>query len=330
MIRIRSTATAIGLTLFLAACGSSNDSSTESADAAPKVAAGFPVTIKNCGENDTYDKAPTRAVTMNQHVTEILLALGLEKHMVGTGYMDSTVRPDLKTVYDTVPVLAKEYPSKEKVLATDPDLVIGGFSSAFEDKAAGTRTSLRDLGIGSYLTNAYCPDVTTAASLSLVERDITDLGRIFGVPDRAKQLIAKMTTPVTETRSALDGTTPTKVFVYDSGTDKAFTAAGYEMTTALVKEAGGTNIFSDVKDDWTEVSWEDVVDRQPDAILILNYGDTSVAEKEKFLASHPVASTLDAVKERRYVVVDLTDVAPGIRNGDVIATIAKGLHPDRF
>jgi iron complex transport system substrate-binding protein len=314
--------------LTVGACGS--DGTTTGAVTTGAAVGAFPVTVENCGQRYTFDRPPSRAVTMNQHVTEVLLALGLVDRMVGTAYLDSTIRPDLAADYAKVPVLAKEYPSKEQVVAADPDVVIGGYASAFADDAAGPRDALAALGINSYLTAGYCPDYTGRNSIDLVRSDIEDIGRMFGVSAAAERLVEKIQAPIDRATMALTGVEPVKVFVYDSGTDLAFTAGGREMTTALLGLAGGTNVFADIPKNFAEVSWEEVVARDPEVIVILNYGDTTVEQKERDLAAHPVASTLHAVRDRRYVVVDLTDVVPGIRNGDAVATLAAGLHPDRF
>lgn len=334
----RFAAVAASALLVLAACGdedegtSASDTGTIAATAGNSVTAtdeAFPVTIENCGIETTYDAAPTAAVTMNGHVTEILLALGLEDSMVGTAYIDSGVRDDLEAAYESVPVLADEYPSREEVLAAEPDIVIGGYSSAFGDEAAGSRESLEEAGIDSYLTSGYCPDFAEPQSLELVAEDITELGTIFGVPDRAADVVAAIDETVAGVTEALDGVDPVDVFVYDSGTELAFTAASFENTTALIDLAGGHNVFDDVEDSFTEVSWEDVVARDPDVILILDYADSgTVEEKEAFLQTHPVASTLRAVQEGNFVVVGLGEVVPGVRNGDTVATLASALHPD--
>lgn len=290
---------------------------------------GFPVTVENCDVEFTYDEAPTAAVTMNQHVTEILLALGLEGSMVGTAYMDSDIHPDLAAAYETVPVLAEEYPSREQVLAAEPDIVVGGFRSAFNDDAAGPRDALADAGIASYLTTGYCPDREGPQTLEDVRTDITNLGAIFGVTGAADDLWGEIEAAIDDVAARIGDATPVDVFVYDSGTDQAFTAAGDENTTNLIRLAGGRNVFDDVAGSFTEVSWEEVVDRDADVVLILDYGSTTVEEKIDFLRSHPVASTLRAVQKERFVVVELTDVVPGIRNGEVVAAMAEGFHPDR-
>lgn len=325
---------ALAAALTLTACGGDDASSATasaggSATTAASAAGDVTVTIENCGTEQTFDAVPERAVTMNGHVTEILLALGLQGSMVGTAYVDTGVRPDLEAAYEAVPVLAEEYPTREQVLAAEPDIVVGGYASAFGDEAAGSRESLEAQGIATYLTTGYCPDRKGPQSLDLVEQDITDLGAIFGVADQATTVIAEVLEPVEQVAEAIDGVEPVTVFVYDSGTEQAFTAGGWENTTALIGLAGGRNVFEDVEDSFTEVSWEEVVARDPDVVLILDYvGSDPVADKEALLRSHPVTSTLRAVEEGNFVVVGLGEVVPGIRNGDTVETLAQAFHPD--
>ena len=109
---------------------------------------GFPLTIENCGFAITYSEPPERAVTMNQAATEIMLALGLEDHLVGTAYMDDEILPEFAAAYESLPVLADEYPSQEVLFNIEPDFVYGVYHSAFGDEAAGPREALNDLDIG--------------------------------------------------------------------------------------------------------------------------------------------------------------------------------------
>ena len=67
----------LALTLLLAACG--NDTKGEVKTPASENDKNEVVTIENNDLTFTYDQAPTRAISLNQHVTEIMLALGLEE-----------------------------------------------------------------------------------------------------------------------------------------------------------------------------------------------------------------------------------------------------------
>ena len=68
---------------------------------------------------------------------------------------------------------------------------------------------------------------------------------------------------------------PPRVFVYDSGESAPFTAARYAMPTALIEAAGGLNIMDDFEKNWATVTWEEVVERNPEVVVIVNYGDVT-------------------------------------------------------
>ncbi|MEV0041302.1 ABC transporter substrate-binding protein, partial [Streptomyces sp. NPDC050804] len=268
--------------LPLAACGTTAET-TDPADGKPaaKAAPGFPYTVTNCGVTTTYQAPPKRVVTMNQHVTEIMLALGLEKSLVGTAYLDDRILPAYEKAYKSVPVLSAEYPSKEKLLAANPDFVYGGYASAFDAKDGRSRDDLKASGIGTRLNLESCADGGTSTSMDDVYREIEETGRTFGVQDRAEKWIADARTTVASTADGLKGVEPLSVFVYDSGDKTAFTAGGRGIGNELIKLAGGRNVFADLDKPFGDATWEEVVAREPDVIVIYDYGSTTVAQKKK-------------------------------------------------
>ena len=54
-------------------------------------AAGYPVTVDNCGTEVTFDAPPGRVVTIKSTSTELMLALGLADRIVGTAFADGPV-----------------------------------------------------------------------------------------------------------------------------------------------------------------------------------------------------------------------------------------------
>lgn len=78
-------------------------------------AVNYPVGITNCGVSSWIDKTPQRAITMNQGTTEIMLALGLVDHLVGTAYLDDEIWQELAEDYAKVPVLSGGYPTPDQI-----------------------------------------------------------------------------------------------------------------------------------------------------------------------------------------------------------------------
>lgn len=302
--------------------------STAAPDADGDVPPGFPVTVDNCGVSTTYDRPPARAVALNQHAIETLLALGLEESMVGTSYLDDRILPEYQTAYDSVPVLAKEYPSYESLLAVEPDFVYGGWDSAFDEKEGRGRQRLTDAGVHTYLNIEDCR--SEPVTISTVDDEMRNIGTIFGITDRAEQQIEKLHRELAQTEAKLRGAQPVRVAVYDSGEATVFTSGGKGIGNLMIEAAGGVNVFADVPKVWGDVSFEQFAERAPEVIVIYDYGDQPVADKKRFLTEHPLLQHVPAVQRQRFAVLPLSSVVVGVRVGRAVDALARQLHPDRF
>ncbi|MDP9842854.1 ABC transporter substrate-binding protein [Streptosporangium lutulentum] len=317
--------------LLMTGCGNTGatGATTERGpSAANPPVAGFPVTVVNCGVSTTYRRPPQRAVTLNQHATEVMLALGLEKSMVATAYLDDRILPEYETVYRAIKVLAKEYPSYESLLSVEPDFVYGGFNSAFDEKEGRGRAVLAEAGIDSHVNIEGCP--TGPVTMVQVEEEIRTIGKIFGVADRAERQIAAMRGVLDRVKEKIGGIDPVKVFVYDSGDKTAFTAGGAGIGNEMIELAGGTNLFADLPKAFGDVSFEQVAERAPEVIVIYDYGDESAEDKKRFLLSNPALKDVPAIKNQRFAVLPLSSTVLGVRVPAGVESLARQLHADRF
>ncbi|MER5631465.1 ABC transporter substrate-binding protein [Streptomyces nitrosporeus] len=319
---------ALSSVLLTTGCGPSGGSAGD-AKAAAGEPAGFPVTIDNCGVRTTYDEPPSRAVTIHQHPAELMLALGLEDRMIGTAFPDSAVLPELKKNYEAIPELAEREPSFEKVLDAGPDFVYGGYGSAFAENEGRSREAFAAVGIDTHLNREYCG--RKRVTMKDTYDEIRTIGEIFGVPGRAGELVADLEDRVGKAAAKAGGGPRVPVFVYDSGDKSAFTAGGRSLGTELIRLAGGENVFAGLDDVFGDVSWEQVVERKPEAIVIYDYaGAGSVEEKKEFLLSRPALADVPAVRNKRFVVLPLTATLVGVRSAYAVEDLARGLHPASF
>lgn len=285
------------------------------------------ITIENEGVSITYDEAPKKAISINQHVTEVMLALGLEDSMVGTAYLDDQIYVPLQEAYDQVPVMAEQYPSKEQVISSEADFIYGGWASAFNEKNLMSREELEQLGIGSYLQSS---SVKVAPELEDIYTDIRNIAKIFRVEERGETLIEEMNADIEKIKENVPTVDkPIDVLVFDSGDKDVFTATQNFMNT-LVKMAGANNIFGDIEKNWATVSKEDAVERNPEAIIVIDYGSTTAEEKINFLKNDPALSQTPAVQNERFVVLPLSAASEGVRVADALEIIVKGLYPYSF
>jgi len=289
---------------------------------------GFPVTVENCGVSTTYTEPPRRVVTMNQAATELLLELGLQDRLVGTAYLDDEILPRLGAAYGQVPVLSRTYPSREELLATRPDLVFAAYASAFREEGVGPR---QDLGIVSYLKPSGCPGRgRDPVSIDTLYREIRDIGRIFGIQPRAEQLIASYEADLRAVRARLSTVPyPPTVFWYDAGSPPS-AGACCGMPNEILRLVGAQNVFDDKPGSWTAVPWKDVIDRNPEVIVLVDSPWSPASDKARRLQANPDYALIQAVWRQRFVTIDFSSTTPGIRTVAAVRRLAEALYPERF
>jgi len=332
---------AVGLvgSMALAACSSTGTGNSTSAATSTASAAGYPVTISNCGSKLTFTKAPTRAVSNDINTTEDMLALDLGSHMVGDfgvngdGPAGKPIPTEFAAAFAKVRDVSPDYFTLEALVGLDPDFLFAGWNYGLHVGTNLTPQNLADYGIKTLALTESCAHVDTATqavSLNDTYQDLMNLGEIFGVESRAQQLIASMKAQVASVQKKVSGLKPVTVLDYDSGTSAPFTGPGLAMPTAEIAAAGGVNIFADLKQTWTTVSWEQVVAADPQCIVVNDYGTPTAAQKEKFLETDPITKNLTAVKNHCFLALSYDEVTPGPRNAEAVTALAEWLHPSAF
>ncbi|MFH1806073.1 MAG: ABC transporter substrate-binding protein [Pseudomonadota bacterium] len=302
---------------------------------APYAAQAYPVTVKSCDREVTFDQAPKRAVSHDINITEMMLALELQDHMVGyTGISGwNKITPGLQGRLGDIPQLAEKYPSKEVLLGADADFYFAGWNYGMKVGGDVTPETLAPFGINVYELGESCIHIMTKPHVSMEDMfaDLLNLGTIFDVRDRAEKLVegyraelADITAHTAKTGQNL------RVFVYDSDEERPFTAARYAMPTAMIEAAGGKNIVDDVESSWTRVGWETVIERNPEIIVIVNYGTITADQKIAYLKSNPAFANIDAVRHDRFVVLEYDEATPGPRNLSAIGKLARAFYPSAF
>ena len=291
----------------------------------------YPVTVKSCDRDVTFDAAPARAISNDVNLTEMMLVLGLTDHMVGfTGISGwKTLDPVMRDGIAELPELAARYPSKEVLIGADADFYFAGWNYGMKVGGEVTPDTLAPFGIAVYELSESCIHITKKAPASMADmyNDLLNLGAIFGVQDRAETLVATYKAALAAHTAGLAALPiAPRVFVYDSGEDAPFTSGRYGMPNALIEAAGGRNIMDDFDKSWGTVGWEAVVDRNPEVIVIVNYGDVTAAEKRAFIMENPAFADLDAVKNDRFVVLEYVAATPGPRNITAIKTLATAFR----
>lgn len=289
----------------------------------------YPLTIQSCNREVTFQQAPKQAVSHDINMTQMMLALGLKPQMAGYSGVSGwkAVTPDMQTLLDGLPELAAKYPSVETLLNANVDFFFAGWDYGMRVGGDLTPQTLQPLGINVYELTESCAFVMKRppATLEDTYNDLRNLGRIFDVQDRANALIGAMQARVAEIRQGLPADKP-RVFLYDSGEDRAMTSGRLGMPQALIDAAGGRNVLDDVEASWTRVNWETVVERNPQVIVIVDYSEITADQKIRFLLNNKALQSVDAIKHQRFIVIPYVQATPGIDNVLAVATLAKGFH----
>lgn len=322
--------------VLLTACGGGTDDSA----AKPDSADGYPVTLKNCGRTVTVEAAPRHAVSVDQGSTEILLSLGLADRMAATATWTDPVMKGLEKANAEVPRIADNRPSSEKVLDREPDFVSASFESTLAKGGVAPREQFESLGVPTYVSPADCTgkdnsgggDGARTAPLTMdsVYGEVHELAEVFGVPKRGDALVAQLRARVTKATEGIDASDATLLYWF-SDSKAPYLAGCCGAPGIITEELGAKNVFDDTHEEWPQISWETVADRNPDVLVV---GDLtrkaqtaeSAAKKIEFLESNPVTKNMDAVRHKRYVLLSGQSMNPSIRTVEGIERVAAGLR----
>ena len=323
MPRIRPVLLTAVAALALTAC--SAQSSPEAAPTGTASATFAPVTLDNCGTEVTVTAPPTKVVTIKSTATEMLLALGLQDVMIGTAFADGPVPEKLEAAAAQIPVLSDKVPGQEALLGLEPDFVYAGWESNFSADGAGDRAALESLGIGTYVSPAACKEagyMPDPLTFDEVADEIREVATIFGVPERAEELVAEQEATLASVQQPAQETT---ALWYSSGSDVPYVGAGIGAPQMIMDAAGLTNIFADVHDTWTSAGWEQVVAADPDVIVLVDAAWNTAEKKIGLLEANPATNQLPAVREKRYLVVPFAAAEAGVRNAEAVTSLSDQL-----
>lgn len=295
MSRSGRTAAAVlaSLALALSGCGLFDDQTDED-DGAGR----YPLTIENCGAEVEIEQKPEQVVLLTGTDVGFLTELGVLDTVVGKAgsypeeYYDDEVNaaveeiPELSSTLDETATLQI---SDEVILAAEPDLVLDAVKT-------GRADSLGGLGIPVLNDEAMCPAGLTDPGFDDVYSQLETYGRVFDREGQAAEAISRLEDRVAAVAESVpDDESRTAAVLYPviGGSPRAY--GNRSMAGAIVEAAGFTNVYDDLDERRAEISMEDLVDRDPD-VLILLHVEGDPGEVEDALTSLPGADELTAVR----------------------------------
>ncbi|MGW8747766.1 ABC transporter substrate-binding protein [Streptomyces sp. NPDC055794] len=323
--------------LLAAGCGSGTDTG---GDSAGPDAAGYPRTVRDCGREVEVAAPPQRAVSLNQGTTEILLSLGLADRMAGTATWTDPVMKGLEKANAGVPRLSDDMPSFETVLDAEPDFVAASFASTLGTGGVATPEQFHELGVPAYLSPSDCVGKDNSGdgdgvrsepfTMDTVYREVRDLARLFDVEERGEKLVADLKSRVKKATSGVDASDVTLMYWFANSTSP-YMGGCCGAPGVMTRAVGAKNAMDDTHDEWPQVGWETVADRDPDVLVLGDLTRKSqtaetAAKKIEFLESDPVTRNMTAVREKRYVLLSGQAMNPTIRTVEGVEQVAAALR----
>lgn len=259
------------------------------------------------GDSIIVDVPARRVVSLNPTTTEILFALGAGDRVVGRSRWDKWPEAALK-----VPDVGDGIrPSIERVMGARPDLVL---LYAGDDN----RDAARALSAAGIRVVALKVD-----SIAEFERAVLMLGALMGTNRVARAVVDSVTWTLGLVREATRPLPRPSLFIH-VWDNPLMVIGGGSFMSELVDIAGGRNVYADIALPSAQISFEDLVRRDPDAVL----AGPDVAARMK---ADPRWSALRAVRTGRLLSYDTALVArPSVRLGEAAWSLARLLHPGIF
>ena len=268
----------------------------------------YPVTITDFANRTvTIEKPPERVVTLAPSITEDMYYLGLFGKIVGVTDYD-----DFPKGVENITRIGGygKYANLEKIAALKPDLILADSYS---------------LSILPSLEKIAPVVIVDPHSLDDIPKALELLGKVFNAEDSAKKAIGEFNAKIDAISSAVKDEPRVKVF-YVVWNNPLMTAGGGTFISDIITLAGGENIFNDTSG-WPQVSFEQVLERNPDVIILTPHCGMSVQDVYK----GPLANTNAAKNGKVYMIEnenDLIHPSPRVILG--LEEVAKLLHPDAF
>ncbi|MEM4513489.1 MAG: ABC transporter substrate-binding protein [Ignisphaera sp.] len=284
--------------------------------------------VDGLGRIVVFGEAPKRVVSLAPSITEILFALGLGDKVVGvTSYCNYPPEVPKLVEEGKLTVIGGYWnPDVEKIIALNPDLVIG--SSGTKPHVA-LKDKLEGLGIKTLYIKG-----SGASNAEEVFTDIAVVAKVFGVEERASKLINDIFNQISSVVSKLSSVNITKAKVLvllGPPSWGLYSVGGDTFLGWVISTAGGINIASKYSG-WPLLDFEYVVSEDPDVIIIPSMG-LNAEDVIKDIGNTLLKET-KAFKEGRVFVVSQEAenvlVRPGPRIGEAIKLIAQILYRELF
>jgi iron complex transport system substrate-binding protein len=260
---------------------------------------------------------PLRVVSLAPSITETIYAVGRGDWLIGV--TDVCDYPPPARELPRVGGIAA--PNLEQIVRLRPDLV---FATA-EGNARDLLDRLERLGLATF---ALQPD-----GYEGVVGSILAMGRALAAEPAARGIVDDIRRQVRRVQELVAGRSRPNV-LYLIWTDPLIAAGAGTYLDDLLGMVGGRNIVWERTGSYPRLSWEQVVARAPDVILLADHREDSERPATGSGDMPPEWrgwQAVPAIRSGRVLAVPSnTILRPGPRLGDGVIRLARAIHPEAF
>ncbi len=294
---------AAAMLLSLSACGDPNTPESSLSTADTSSIADTSVTVTDMtGREIRLDEPATRVVALTASDCEILYAIGAGDTLVGRGeYCDYPAE-----VLDIPSVQSGSDTNIEQILDLKPQILIMSTMAQTEEQV----TQLEDAGVHVVVSDAQ--------DIEGVYTAIDMIGTLMGKETEAASVVDHMKTSFADIQEKSTGDGTKTIYFEVSPLEYGLWAAGSNtFMDEIANMLGLTNCFADVEG-WSEISEEQVLERNPDYILTISMYDGEGATPEEEILNRPGWENITAVQNETILNLqnnELSRPAPRLAEG---------------
>jgi iron complex transport system substrate-binding protein len=263
------------------------------------------------GRHVRVPATPHRVVTLAPSLTETVYSLGGGAEVVGV--TDFTDWPPEARTRPSIGGIIK--PSLEKLVALSPDLVI----ATREVNRKDTIDALDRLGLPVFVVDPQ--------GLDGVLDSIRHVGRALNRSGDADRLVARLQARRAVIMARVHGLPRPRVLLV-IWPDPVMTIGHGAFITEVISAAGGQSVTSDLAQPFPQISLEEVVQRNPDFLLLPANGHQPISIAD--LRRRPGWDRVEAVRSQHVIYYDERLDHSSPLAFDALEELAKRLHPDAF
>ena len=276
---------------------------------------GYPLTIENYdgygGKGElipqTFYQPPERIVATSEMTVDNLIFLGLEDKIVGISDMTSKFHAPYDEIYARLPRLNSfgSYPSREQIIAVQPDIIIG-WGSLFEENAIGSVKEWHVRGIHTYVMKNTVPTRATGdRKVRYFLDDLENLSKIFHISEQTEPKIDELRKRLDRAEAwsnrIPEWERPTVMTVQYTYGNSYFGRTNTDMISDIIWLAGGRSVDGRFGN---RQSIEFLLEKNPDIILLIDMSNQSSTWKTNAMEQNPILQNVKAVQNKNFLVIN--------------------------